>query len=448
MNLTSIYEQSSGVNLEEQKRIWDKNGKGRYGEYLVFSKIFPLCSDQAKILTNVRVPIDGHTAEIDVLLIDTFGLVSFEVKHFKGTIYGNSADATWTQYFKTAKNEHFKSPILQNDYHIQALRKWFPNCPIYSTVVFTNPTVVLKVANTRLDVRVCRLDQLNALVLPTPNALTEQGIDSIFQTCLPWSPTQENTVSDNGKVVPFCDYLRSIVTETRNTEQAKWISLQTEEKAKWAKKVSPLSIVLIAVGAVLMTVGLIATILGYRKYQEGQKYYYQADGAAQEMQRQVEKAESKASEAQAHFDRYFSKATWNNDGNLNLAEDFIAVSDVRLEKVTDLEKGTLLQFTIHCEGTEFVLHFNQGNELVLLLKDGRSVSGAIRDFTDKYVDQYLGAPRSVIQPEYATPEFLIAGVDPEEIEYIKVVGAEIVKAESISKTAMTGVEFEVFNNGK
>ena len=448
MNLTDLYEQSSGVNLEEQKRIWDKNGKGRYGEYLVFSRIFPLCSDQAKILTNVRVPIDGHTAEIDVLLIDTFGLISFEVKHFKGTIYGNSADPTWTQYFKTAKNEVFRSPVVQNDYHIRALQKWFPNCPIYSTIVFTNPAVVLKVANTRPDVRVCRLDQLNALVLPTPNALTDQGINRIFQTCLPWAPAQENTVSNGDHAVPFCDYLRTITEETRNTEQARWTTLQAEEKAKWAKRVSPLSIILISVGAVLMAAGLIAAILGYQKYQEGQKYYYQADGSVQEMQRQMDSMQGKVDEAQTHFDKYFSKASWNNDGDLNLAEDFITVSEVRLEKVADLEKGTLFQFTINCEGTKFALHFNQANELVFLLKDGRSVSGAISEFTSKYVDRKIGADRPSVQSQYTTPELLVAGVDTEEIAYIKVIGSEIVSASQTWQVAGRGFEFMVYEPDK
>ncbi len=444
MTLTEIYEQSSGVNLSEQARLWDERGKGYYGEFLVFSKIFPLCSDQAKILTNVRVPIDGHTAEIDVLLIDHFGMVSFEVKHFKGTIYGKNTDPTWTQYFKTAKNEVFRSPIAQNDYHIQALQKWFPNCPIYSTVVFTDPNVVLKVTNTRPDVRVCRLDQLNALALPTPNALTDQQIDSIFQTCLPWAPAKENTVYDGDQVVPFCDYLRTITDETRNAEQTRWTVLQAEEKAKWAKKISPLSIVLAAIGGVLLTTGIVAAILGFQKYQESQKYYYQADGSVQEMQRQVESMQGQVDEAQTHFDKYFSKASWNNGGDLNLSEDFITISDVRLEKLTDLEKGTLLQFTIHCEGTEYALHFNQANELVFLLKDGRSVSGAIRDFSQDYVNRYLGAPHSVVNSEYMTPELLVAGVDPDEIDYIKIVGAEIVKADSISTVAMTEVEFEVF----
>ena len=81
---------------------------------------------------NLQVPVgDGKSTEIDLLLIHETGLYVFEIKHYKGTIYGKFSDKKWTQYFRTASNNSFQNPILQNQYHIKALKSKFPDIPIH-----------------------------------------------------------------------------------------------------------------------------------------------------------------------------------------------------------------------------------------------------------------------------------------------------------------------------
>ena len=159
--IASQYRNLTGVDIEMQRLLWDERGKGYYGEYLVFKKLYPKLSGCCKILMNLQVPAgDGRTTEIDLLLIHETGLYVFEMKHYKGTIYGKSHEQKWTQYFRTAPNSRFYNPVLQNQYHIKALQKMFPGIPVYSFIVFTSPECDLRVECNELDTMI-----LAALIL-------------------------------------------------------------------------------------------------------------------------------------------------------------------------------------------------------------------------------------------------------------------------------------------
>ena len=145
MTMETIYSNLTSVDIEKQKQIWDERGKGYYGEYLLLTELYQRVKGQCKILMNLNVPTgNGKTTEIDLLMIHETGLYVFEAKHYKGTIYGSYEDAKWTQYFRTQENSHFPSPIRQNEYHIEALKRLFPGTPIKSFVVFTNDETNIK----------------------------------------------------------------------------------------------------------------------------------------------------------------------------------------------------------------------------------------------------------------------------------------------------------------
>ena len=65
-----------------------------------------------------------------------------ETKSRAGTIYGDEDDDEWTQVLGyDDRIEHvFANPIIQNEYHVNALKRLLnnPSIPIYSLVVFTN----------------------------------------------------------------------------------------------------------------------------------------------------------------------------------------------------------------------------------------------------------------------------------------------------------------------
>lgn len=143
MDNKEIYHHASGVNISTNfQDNEEKRAIGYDGEYAVFCTLMDHFTDKnVKVLMNVNVPIEyaSRTTEIDCLLICETGLVSFEIKNFKGTIYGKPDEEKWTQYFRTAANHVFQNPLKQNAYHIQALQSLYPGTPCYSVVVFTNP---------------------------------------------------------------------------------------------------------------------------------------------------------------------------------------------------------------------------------------------------------------------------------------------------------------------
>lgn len=201
MKENKIYTQLTNIDIETQKQSWDDRGKGYYGEYLVFCELYKHLSGMGKILMNINIPTENNkTTEIDLLLIHETGIYVFEMKHYKGTIYGRDTDAVWTQYFRTTKNSHFKNPILQNRYHINALRKIFPTPPIYSIIVFTNDDCTVKVDFDNRINDVCTLNNLPRVLgnrfKNTQQYFLPEQIDYIFSTLSQYSPMQEPVLID------------------------------------------------------------------------------------------------------------------------------------------------------------------------------------------------------------------------------------------------------------
>lgn len=217
MDIKKVYKQLTGVDIEDQKHIWDERGKGYYGEFVVFCELYKHVIGTGKILMNLNIPVEnGGTTEIDLLLIHETGFYVFEIKHYKGTIYGDSTGEIWTQYFRTAKNNTFRNPILQNEYHINALKKIFPDTPINSVIVFTNSECTIKVKNLNPNIDVSTLNNLDRNLFSKFTSCNKKysmaEIDEIFNKLSVYSNMQE-TVEFEGKEQPFLSWLQPIILE-------------------------------------------------------------------------------------------------------------------------------------------------------------------------------------------------------------------------------------------
>lgn len=217
MDIKNVYKQLTNVDIEQQKHLWDERGKGYYGEYLVFCELYKKINGNCKILMNLNIPTEnGGTTEIDLLLIHETGIYVFEIKHYKGKIYGNSKDAVWTQYFRTAKNNTFKNPILQNEYHIKAVKSLFPNIPVKSIIVFTNYECDIRVQNTNDTIDVCTLNNLTRNIVYRFNSNQQkysmEEIDEMFNKLSKYSKMQE-VVEFGGKEETFISWLQPIIFE-------------------------------------------------------------------------------------------------------------------------------------------------------------------------------------------------------------------------------------------
>lgn len=255
MDIKDIYKQLTNVNIEEQKRLWDERGKGYYGEYLVFCELYKKIVGNCKILMNLNIPTEkSKTTEIDLLMIHETGIYVFEIKHYKGKIYGNDTGEIWTQYFRTVKNSVFKNPMLQNEYHIEAINKLFDNIPIKSVIVFTSSDCEIKVKNANENIDLCTLHDLN-ITLERRFNLNEikyslKEIDTMFETLSKYSPMQEVVLYD-GKEEPFIYWLQPIINEL---EAEKNNLINNSNDLKKIQKVTKLMGVVIAILCIIFTI--------------------------------------------------------------------------------------------------------------------------------------------------------------------------------------------------
>ena len=78
--------------------------------------------------------------QIDLVVATRTGIIVFEVKEYNGWIFGNSYRKQWIQILAYGNVKHrFYNPIMQNEKHIQHLRKKLPQfekVPFYSVIVF------------------------------------------------------------------------------------------------------------------------------------------------------------------------------------------------------------------------------------------------------------------------------------------------------------------------
>lgn len=97
--------------------------KGLLGEYYTVRELEKI-EGKNKIIVNTYIPKnDGTTTEIDIILINLYGIFVIENKNYSGWIYGNENDYNWTQTLKGQKNK-FYNPVLQNENHIKELKSY------------------------------------------------------------------------------------------------------------------------------------------------------------------------------------------------------------------------------------------------------------------------------------------------------------------------------------
>ncbi len=425
-NIDEVYRNLTGVDIETQRLLWDERGKGYYGEYLVFKELYPKLTGCCKILMNLQIPTgDGRTTEIDLLLIHETGLYVFEMKHYKGTIYGKTSDQKWTQYFRTAPNSHFYNPILQNQYHIKALQKMFPDIPIHSLIVFTSPECDLRVECNELNVTVCQLGNLYIPLhlLETRNKLFDiNRIDGVFNELSSFSPMTAKPVTVDGESVPFHQYINTLVKDFHAEKNNVKNAYLAAEKAERKKTLSTIATAAIAIVACI-TLSIFACSQ-YRTYADSQ----------------IAAAEQELSE----FAQKFEHVAAFNNGDLLFSDNLIAVSDVVLDPSSDIDNTTVVSCKLTHTGTDYGIFTNQDTAITIILKDGTVKECKV--FNEKYPyssDIYLGnywTKESSILPH----EFYNIAVD--DITYVKLTNVGVwTYVQHQRKTISTSYEIELYN---
>lgn len=126
----SNYGSESGVSFFQF--VFDKGNIGE-GETFFILESIPVYS---RIVTNVYLPTENGTTELDVVFISEMGIYVLESKNYSGWIYGNINHKFWTSVIYKSKHK-FYNPIWQNKTHIKALKSVIDEEDIKSIIVFS-----------------------------------------------------------------------------------------------------------------------------------------------------------------------------------------------------------------------------------------------------------------------------------------------------------------------
>lgn len=91
------------------------------------------------LLNHVTLRVNDSTTQVDHILVSRFGVFVIETKDYKGWIFANPKQASWTQVLFNSKFR-FQNPIHQNFRHVRAVQDlldFLPPEAVRSIVVFT-----------------------------------------------------------------------------------------------------------------------------------------------------------------------------------------------------------------------------------------------------------------------------------------------------------------------
>jgi hypothetical protein len=180
----SNYKNESGVGLF--KYLFDT---GSFGEALIFFELekLPMYS---KVMTNLYIPTEDGTTEIDILYIAPSGIYVIESKNYSGWIFGDEKARNWTAVIYKTKNK-FLNPIWQNKKHIKYLSKVLVDVQLRSLIVFSERCELKKV-NVEEGL-VIKRGKLRKLILKESEKVifSDQEIDAFYNKLKGYSNKSE-----------------------------------------------------------------------------------------------------------------------------------------------------------------------------------------------------------------------------------------------------------------
>ncbi len=114
--------------------------KGNMGEYKLYKKISKQFGKE-NVLTNIYLPSNKiDNTELDVVAVKNGVIYCFEMKNYRGYIYGDYNKKYWTQVINYNTKNKFYNPLRQNYAHLQALKEYLSisDDDVKCIVVFNN----------------------------------------------------------------------------------------------------------------------------------------------------------------------------------------------------------------------------------------------------------------------------------------------------------------------
>lgn len=119
--------------------------RGAEGEERIRRVLSRLPREEYTVLSDVLLPTNSGTTQIDHVVVSLYGIFIIEVKNFQGQIYGRKDSEEWKKYIN-GKEYPFLNPLLQNKTHVKAVARvtGTDTANIFPLTVFSG-TAVLKI---------------------------------------------------------------------------------------------------------------------------------------------------------------------------------------------------------------------------------------------------------------------------------------------------------------
>lgn len=151
--------------------------KGKMGELGVSLRLNLLPNNYRRI-DDLLIQHNGHSTQIDHVVISEFGIIVIETKNYSGWIFGSDDSEYWVKN-QYGRKYRFYNPIRQNESHVNALKNilGLHPCKFIPIVVFHNKAT-LKVKTQKTVVYASRLN--STIRSYTTPLLTSEEKDYIY----------------------------------------------------------------------------------------------------------------------------------------------------------------------------------------------------------------------------------------------------------------------------
>ena len=158
---------------------------GRRGETAATNAIRSILREDDRLFTNVEISFEDKPAELDNVIVNSFGVFVIEVKNYSGTLVGNEDDYEWVKYKTTDAGNTYektvKNPIKQVKRQVHILAKYLE---YYGSSVWIEGYALLIQGNSpvRSTYILSSIDDIDrAIHTPGRNRLSKQRIDAIVK---------------------------------------------------------------------------------------------------------------------------------------------------------------------------------------------------------------------------------------------------------------------------
>jgi len=158
---------------------------GRYGERVATNLIRGVLREGDYLFTNVNIEYDGKPAELDNVIVNSYGVFIIEAKNYKGRLYGNEDDYEWEKYkddgYGNIFEKRVKNPIRQVKRQVYIFAKYLE---YYGSRVWVEGYALLIHGNSPVESRyvLSGLDDIDRVIhTPGKYRLTKQQVESVIK---------------------------------------------------------------------------------------------------------------------------------------------------------------------------------------------------------------------------------------------------------------------------